>query len=108
MEATTGKQAVEKIKAIKLTATRLAKFEVELGTPLTKLTSENVGLNTFICLLRSAGLTDEEIDAASEELGIEKFSEECSRVLLNSGLFSQAEPAEKVQPGKKPTVAPKA
>lgn len=95
MEATTGKKAVEKIKGLKLTATRLAAFERELGTPLTKLTSENVGLNTFVCLLRSAGITDDEIDAASEELGLEKFSEECGRVLLNSGLFSQAKPQEK-------------
>ena len=108
MEATTGKQAAEKIKGLKLTATRLAAFERELGTPLTKLTTDNIGLNTFICLLKSAGLTDEEIDAASEELGLDKFTEECGRVLLNSGLFSQAKLPEKVTAGKKPVVKPKA
>lgn len=95
MEATAGTKAVEKIKALKLTATRLAAFERELGIPLTKITSDDIGLNTFICLLRSAGFTDEEIDAASEELGLEKFSEECGRALLNSGLFSQAKHPEK-------------
>lgn len=97
MEATSGKQAVEKIKTLRMTATRLAAFERELGTPLTKLTSDSIGLNTFICLLRSAGFTDDEIDAASEELGLEKFSEECGRALMNSGLFSQAKPQEKAK-----------
>ena len=93
MEA--GKKAVEKIKTMKLTATRLAAFERELGTPLTKLNADEIGLNTFVCLLKSAGFTDEEIDAASEELGLEKFAEECGRALLNSGLFSQAKLPEK-------------
>lgn len=92
-----AKQAVEKIKTLKLTATRLAAFERELGTPLTQLTADAIGLNTFVCLLRSAGFTDEEIDAASEELGLEKFSEECGRALLNSGLFNQAKPQEKAK-----------
>lgn len=100
MEATIGKKAVEKIKGLKLTATRLAAFERELGTPLTRLTADSIGLNTFICLLRSAGFSDDEIDAASEELGIEKFTEECGRALLNSGLFSQAKLPEKA-PKKK-------
>lgn len=95
MEASKGSQAVEKIKSLKLTATRLAAFERELGIPLTKLSSDDIGLNTFVCLLKSAGFTDEEIDEASEELGLEKFSEECGRALLNSGLFSQAKHPEK-------------
>lgn len=95
MEATKGKKAVEKIQSLRLTATRLAAFERELGTPLTKLSAESIGLNTFVCLLHSAGFTDEEIDAASEELGLEKFSEECGRALLNSGLFSPAKHPEK-------------
>ena len=97
MEATIANKAIEKIKSLKLTATRLAAFERELGTPLTKLNSDDIGLNTFICLLKSAGFTDEEIDAACEELGLEKFAEECGRALLNSGLFSQAKLPEKTR-----------
>lgn len=103
-----GKQAAEKIKAIKLTATRLAAFEKELGIPLTRITANDIGLNAFICLLRSAGLTDDEIDAASDELGLELFSQTCGEVLLNSGLFSQAKHPEKVVAGKKPVIKPKA
>lgn len=83
----------EKIKSLKLTATRLALFERKLGTPLTRLTDNDLGFNAMVCLLEAAGMSDAEIDAACEEMGIEKFTEASMEVLLNSGLFSQAKQA---------------
>lgn len=83
----------EKIKSLKLTATRLALFERKLGIPLTRLRDADLGLNAMVCLLEAAGLSDTEIDAACEELGVEKFTEATMEVLLNSGLFSQAKQA---------------
>jgi hypothetical protein len=80
----------EKIKSLRLTATRLALFERKLGTPLTKLTDNDLGFNAMVCLLEAAGMTDEEIDKACDEMGIEKFTEASMEVLLNSGLFKQA------------------
>jgi len=83
----------EKIKSLRLTATRLALFERKLGTPLTKLTDNDLGFNAMVCLLEAAGMTDEEIDKACDEMGIEKFTEASMEVLLNSGLFKQAKQA---------------
>lgn len=90
----------EKIKSLKLTATRLALFERKLGIPLTKLTDADLGINAMVCLLESAGLTGEEIDRACEELGIEKFTEASMEVLLNSGLFRQAKQAREAATAK--------
>lgn len=83
----------EKIKSLRLTATRLALFERKLGTPLTKLTDNDLGFNSMVCLLEAAGMTDDEIDKACDEMGIEKFTEASMEVLLNSGLFRQAKQA---------------
>lgn len=83
----------EKIKSLRLTATRLALFERKLGTPLTKLTDNDLGFNAMVCLLEAAGMTDDEIDKACDEMGIEKFTEASMEVLLNSGLFKQAKQA---------------
>ena len=83
----------EKIKNLRLTATRLALFERKLGTPLTRLTDADLGFNSMVCLLEAAGMTDDEIDAACDELGLEKFTEATMEVLMNSGLFSQAKQA---------------
>lgn len=83
----------EKIRNLKMTATRLALFERKLGTPLTRLTDKDLGFNAVVCLLEAAGMSDIEIDAACEELGVEKFTEASMEVLLNSGLFSQAKQA---------------
>ena len=83
----------EKIKSLRLTATRLALFERKLGTPLTKLTDNDLGFNSRVCLLEAAGMTDDEIDKACDEMGIEKFTEASMEVLLNSGLFKQAKQA---------------
>lgn len=80
----------EKIKSIRLTATRLAKWERMLGFALTQLTDANLGFNAFVTMLQAAGLTDEEIDKASEEMGLEKFCEACQKALMDSGLFKQA------------------
>lgn len=83
----------EKIKSLKLTATRLALFERKLGVPLTRLTDRDLGFDAMVKLLEAAGLTDDEIDAACDELGLEKFTEASTEVLMNSGLFSQAKQA---------------
>lgn len=83
----------EKIKSLKLTATRLALFERKLGVPLTRLTDRDLGFDAMVKLLEAAGITDDEIDAACEELGLEKFTEASMEVLMNSGLFSQAKQA---------------
>lgn len=83
----------EKIKSLKLTATRLALFERKLGVPLTRLTDRDLGFDAMVKLLEAAGLTDDEIDAACDELGLEKFTEASMEVLMNSGLFSQAKQA---------------
>lgn len=83
----------EKIKSLKLTATRLALFERKLGVPLTRLTDRDLGFDAMVKLLEAAGLTDNEIDAACDELGLEKFTEASMEVLMNSGLFSQAKQA---------------
>lgn len=83
----------EKIKSLKLTATRLALFERKLGIPLTRLTDRDLGFDAMVKLLQAAGMTDEEIDAACEKMGVEKFTEAAMEVLLNSGLFSQAKQA---------------
>lgn len=83
----------EKIKSLKLTATRLALFERKLGVPLTRLTDRDLGFDAMVKLLEAAGLTDVEIDAACDELGLEKFTEASMEVLMNSGLFSQAKQA---------------
>jgi len=83
----------EKIKSLRLTATRLALFERKLGTPLTRLTDADLGFNSMVCLLEAAGMTDDEIDAACDELGLEKFTEAAMEVLMNSGLFKQAKQA---------------
>lgn len=83
----------DKIKTLKLTATRLALFERKLGVPLTRLTDRDLGFDAMVKLLEAAGLTDDEIDAACEELGLEKFTEAAMEVLMNSGLFSQAKRA---------------
>ena len=64
----------EKVKSLKLTATRLALFERKLGKPLTRLNADDLGIDAMVKLLEAAGMTDEEIDQASEELGIEKFT----------------------------------
>lgn len=83
----------EKIKSLKLTATRLALFERKLGVPLTRLTDRDLGFDAMVKLLEAAGLTDDEIDAACDELGLEKFTEASMEVLMNSGLFSEAKQA---------------
>ena len=83
----------EKIKSLKLTATRLALFERKLGVPLTRLTDRDLGFDAMVKLLEAAGLTDDEIDAACDEHGLEKFTEASREVLMNSGLFSQAKQA---------------
>ena len=83
----------EKIKSLKLTATRLALFERKLGVPLTRLTDRDLGFDAMVKLLEAAGLTDDEIDAACDELGLEKFTEASMEVLMNSRLFSQAKQA---------------
>lgn len=83
----------EKIKSLKLTATRLALFERKLGVPLTRLTDRDLGFDAMVKLLEAAGLTDDEIDTACDELGLEKFTEASMEVLMNSGLFSQAKQA---------------
>ena len=83
----------EKIKSLKLTATRLALFERKSGVPLARLTDRDLGFDAMVKLLEAAGLTDDEIDAACEELGLEKFTEASMEVLMNSGLFSQAKQA---------------
>ena len=83
----------EKIKSLKLTATRLALFERKLGVPLTRLTDRDLGVDAMVKVLEAAGLTDDEIDAACDELGLEKFTEASMEVLMNSGLFSQAKQA---------------
>lgn len=85
----------EKINSLRLTATRLALFERKLGTPLTKLTADSLGFDAMVKLLEAAGMTDDEIDTACEEMGVEKFTEAAMGVLLNSGLFSQAKQTEK-------------
>lgn len=83
-------EAKEKLKNLKLTATRLALFERKLGKPLTKLTDDDLGMVAFVAILECAGLTDKEIDDACDALGIEDFSKACLEVLMNSGLFKQA------------------
>lgn len=83
----------EKIKRLRLTATRLALFERKLGTPLTKLTDTDLGFNAMVCLLQAAGMSDEDIDKSCDQMGIEKFTEATMEVLFNSGLFSQAKQA---------------
>ena len=90
----------EKIKSLKLTATRLALFERKLGKPLTRLTDGDLGIDAMVKLLEAAGMTDEEIDAACEEMGIEKFTEAAMEVLLNSGLFNQAKLAREAAKAK--------
>ena len=80
----------EKLKSLRLTATRLALFERKLGTPLTKLTDDSLGFDAMIKLLQAAGMTDEEIDQACDELGLDAFITACMEVLMNSGLFKQA------------------
>lgn len=91
-------EAQEKLKSLKLTATRLALFERKLGKPLTRLTDNDLGMQAFVALLESAGLTDKEIDDACEALGIEEFSNACLDVLMNSGLFKQAKNPAKPAP----------
>lgn len=83
----------EKIKSLKLTATRLALFERKLGTPLTMLTDRDLGINAAVKLLEAAGMTDDEIDQACDEMGVEAFAQAAMEVLLNSGLFKQAKQA---------------
>ena len=90
----------EKIKSLKLTATRLALFERKLGIPLTKLTSNDLGFDATVKLLQAAGLTDDEIDAACEEMGVEQFAQATMEVLLNSGLFNQAKQAREASKAK--------
>lgn len=90
----------EKIKTLKLTATRLALFERKLGKPLTRLTDGDLGFDAMVKILQAAGLSDEEIDTACEEMGIEKFTEATMEVLLNSGLFSQAKRAREAAKAK--------
>lgn len=90
----------EKVKSLKLTATRLALFERKLGKPLTHLNADDLGIDAMVKLLEAAGMTDEEIDQASEELGIEKFAESAMEVLMNSGLFSQAKQTRELAKGK--------
>ncbi len=84
----------DKIKNLKLTATRLALFERKLGTPLTKLGINDLGMNACVCLLEAGGLTPTDIDLAFEELGVEEFGKICSEALLSSGLFKKAKPAK--------------
>lgn len=103
MEATSGKQAVEKIKGLRLTATRLALFERKLGTPLTKLTDREMGLDATIKLLEAAGMTDDEIDAACDEMGLDEFVTAAMEVLFNSGLFSRAKQATQMDKAKAET-----
>lgn len=91
----------EKIKSLKLTATRLALFERKLGTPLTKLTANDLGIDATVKLLEAAGLTDEEIDRAAEEMGVEPFAQAAMEVLLNCGLFKQAKQTRESAPAKK-------
>lgn len=81
---------MEKIKNLKLTATTLAKFEEKLGMPLTRFSDAEFGMRAWVLLLESAGMTDEEIDEACDELGIEKFSDTCVEAMMNCGLFKQA------------------
>lgn len=83
----------EKIKSLRLSATRLALFERKLGTPLTRLTDKDLGIDALVKLLQAAGMTDEEIDQACDEMGIEAFSLAATEVLMNSGLFSRAKQA---------------
>lgn len=83
----------EKIKSLKLTATRLALFERRLGIPLTRITTGDLGIDAIVKLLEVAGLTEEEIDKACDELGLDKFCELSLDVLMNSGLFKQAKQA---------------
>lgn len=83
----------EKIKSLKLTATRLALFERTLGIPLTRLNDADLGFDAMVKLLEAAGMTGDEIDAACEELGLEKFTESAMEVLFNSGLFKEAKQA---------------
>lgn len=88
----------EKIKSLRLTATRLALFERKLGKPLTQLTDNSLGMDAMVKLLESAGMSDEEIDQACDELGLENFITTCMEVLMNSGLFKQAKtPAKKAK-----------
>lgn len=88
----------EKIKSLRLTATRLALFERKLGIPLTKLTDDALGFDAMIKLLEAAGMSDEEIDQACDELGLDAFITACMEVLMNSGLFKQAKtPAKKAK-----------
>ena len=91
----------EKIKSLKLTATRLALFERKLGIPLTRLTDDALGFDAMVKLLEAAGMSDEDIDAACEVMGIEKFIEATMEVLLNSGLFSQAKLAREAEKAKR-------
>lgn len=91
----------DKIKSLKLTATRLALFERKLGKPLTRLNDNDLGMQAFVALLESAGLTDKEIDDACEEMGIDKFTESAMEVLFNSGLFKQAKLAREAEKAKR-------
>ena len=90
----------EKLKSLKMTATRLALFERKLGKPLTQLKMNDLGFDAAVKLLQSAGLTDDEIDAACEEMGVEEFAQAAMEVLLNSGLFRQAKQAREAAKAK--------
>lgn len=85
----------EKIKSLKLTATRLALFERKMGIPLTRLTMNDLGFDATVKLLQAAGMTDDEIDTACEEMGVEEFAQAAMEVLLNSGLFKGAKTTRK-------------
>ena len=55
----------------------------------------------MVKLLEAAGMSDEDIDAACEEMGIEKFTESAMEVLFNSGLFKQAKLAREAEKAKR-------
>lgn len=90
----------EKVKSLKMTATRLALFERKIGKPLTRMTMNDLGFDAAVKLFESAGLTDDEIDAACEEMGVEEFAQAAVEVLLNSGLFKQAKQARETAKAK--------
>lgn len=76
-----------KLDNIKLTASRLARFERELGVPLTQLDGDSIGMNAVVCLFKVAGLTEKEIDDYCDTLGIEEFGKKAMEALMRSGLF---------------------
>ena len=90
----------EKIKTLKLTATRLALFERKLGIPLTRMTANDLGFDAAVKLLQAAGMTDDEIDQACDEMGVEEFAQAAMEVLLDSGLFKQAKQAREAAKAK--------